>query len=82
MAGSDAEKTAAGNLCRAKLSDVCTWVKHSWEGISDEIIFESFKTCEISTSLNESDSDLEITDKDINDDNDINSNDSSSSDDR
>ena len=69
MADGGAGKTAAGNLCRAKLSDVCTWVKRSWEGISDEIIFESFKTCGISTDLNESDSDLEITDKESDDDN-------------
>jgi hypothetical protein len=60
MAGGGARTTAAGNLRRAKLSDVCSWVVHSWEAIDDEIVIESFKTCGISTHL---DSNLEITDK-------------------
>ena len=37
----------------------------SWEAIDDEIVIESFKTCGISTHL---DSDLEITDKEDEDD--------------
>ena len=69
MASGGAGETATGNLRHARLSDVCTWVKRSWDEISDEIIFESFKTCGISTDLNESDSDLEITDKESDDDN-------------
>src|ERR1700722_16222849 len=52
MANGGAEQTAAGNLRRARLSDVCNWVKRSWEGISPEIIIQSFKTCEISNPLN------------------------------
>ena len=69
MASGGAEETAMGNLRRAKISDVCLWVKRSQEGISDEIIIESFKTYEISIDLNESDSDLEIIDKDDDSDN-------------
>ena len=73
MTNSGAEYTKAGNLWRAKINEVYGWVKCSWEGISNEIIFESFKTCEISTHL---DSDLEITDKkDDVSDKDINSDD-------
>jgi hypothetical protein len=80
MAGGGAGETALGNLRRARISDVCLWVKRSWEAISDEIIFESFKTCNISTDLNESDSDLEISndsDNDKDDDNGIDSDDNS-----
>jgi len=47
--------TAAGNLRRAKLSNVCGWVKWVWKRISDEMIIESFKTCKISSSLDGSD---------------------------
>ena len=61
--------TAAGNLRRAKLGDVCGWVKRSWKGISTEIIINSFKTCGISNTLDdigdsdkEIEGDLEITD--------------------
>ena len=64
MAGGGAGVTAAGNLRRAKLSDVCLWLNRSWQAIYDEMIAESFKTCKISTNLDESDSDLEISDDD------------------
>jgi len=64
MAGGGAGETAAGNLRRAKFSDVCLWVKRSWDAISEETIIESFKTCKISTDLNEFDSDLDISDID------------------
>lgn len=53
MANGGAGETAAGNLRRAKISDVCSWVKRAWEGISEEIIIKSFKTCGISNSLDE-----------------------------
>jgi len=59
MAGGGAGETAMGNLRRARISDVCLWVKRSWEAISDEIILESFKICKISTDLSELDSDDE-----------------------
>ena len=59
MANGGAGETAAGNLRRAKLSDVCLWVERSWNKISNDIIIESFKKCKIS---NELDFDLEITD--------------------
>jgi len=68
MADGGAGLTAKGNLKRAKLSDVCQWVKCSWENISNEIIIQSFITCEISNEINdedfnkENDEDLEITD--------------------
>ena len=64
MAGGSSEKIASENLWCAKISNVCLWVKHFWEAISDEIIFESFKTCNISLDLDESESDLEISDYD------------------
>jgi len=72
MAGGGAGVTAAGNLRRARLSDVCEWVKRAWEGIPDEMIIESFKTCQISNSLDGSDDDNEGDDDDvIGDDDDV-----------
>ena len=73
MANGGAGETLAGNLRCARLSNVCLWVKRSWDAISDEIIIESFKTCKISTDLND---DLEISDIDndefsVNDDDDV-----------
>ncbi|CAG8760757.1 5339_t:CDS:1, partial [Rhizophagus irregularis] len=53
--------------------DVCAWVKRSWDGISDEIIIDSFKTCGISNALDEvEDFDneiIDISDDDLEDDN-------------
>ena len=40
---------------------MCGWVKRSWEGISNEIIIESFKSCGISNDLD----DVEDSDKEI-----------------
>lgn len=53
MANGGAGETAARNLRCARLSDVCGWVKRSWEQISNEMIIQSFKTCKISNSLDE-----------------------------
>lgn len=53
MANGGSGETANGNLRRARLSDVCGWVKRSWEQISNEVIIQSFKTCKISSSLDE-----------------------------
>ena len=71
MAGGGAGETTVGNLCHAKLSDVCSWVTHFWEYIQNEIIIESFKSCGILTNL---DSDLEITDEEDSDIDDISDN--------
>ncbi|RGB35983.1 hypothetical protein C1646_698368 [Rhizophagus diaphanus] len=40
-----------GNLKKARISEVCGWVKRSWDAISDQIIFNSFKKCSISNLL-------------------------------
>ena len=53
MASGGAGETAAGNLRRARLSEVCGWVKRAWDNIPDEVIIQSFKKCGISNSLNE-----------------------------
>ncbi len=64
MANGGAGKTAAGNLRRAKYSDVCNWVKRSWENISSEIIINSFVNCGITELLDSDSEELEISDID------------------
>ena len=75
MAGGGAGETVSGNLRRASRSDVCLWVKRSWEAISTDIIIESFKTCNISNDLDSDgiseDSDDDDRDDDDRDDDDI-----------
>jgi hypothetical protein len=51
--------TANGNLLRAKISDVCGWVKRSWDKVADEIIVESFKKCGITDSFVDEDVEIE-----------------------
>ena len=52
---------------RAKLSDVCGWVKQSWDNISEEVIIQSFKKCRISNELGNEDFDSlsELENEDI-----------------
>ena len=57
MSNGGAGCTAAGNLCRARIGDVCGWVKRAWENISNNIIICSFKKCGISNTLDESEDD-------------------------
>jgi hypothetical protein len=57
MAAGGAGETTKGNLRRARLGDVCLWVKRSWESIPTNIIVESFKTCNIVDSDDISDDD-------------------------
>ena len=58
MSKDGAGLTAGGNLKRARISDVCGWVKCSWDAISDQIIFNSFKKCAISNLLDGSEDDI------------------------
>ena len=72
MGNGGAGLTDAGNLRRAKISDVCGWVKRSWDNVAKEIIIESFEKCGISKTLNNSDDsdsdfELDITDSDNSD---------------
>ncbi|PKC11383.1 hypothetical protein RhiirA5_413137 [Rhizophagus irregularis] len=46
-------KPFKANLRKEWHFDVYAWVKCSWDGISDEIIIDSFKTCGISNALDE-----------------------------
>ena len=71
MADGGAREIVAGNLKRAKYSDVCNWVKRLWNNISNEIIINSFVNCGITDSLddlNNEDEELEISDIDDCDD--------------
>ncbi|GES96504.1 pogo transposable element with KRAB domain [Rhizophagus clarus] len=63
MAAGGAGQTNKGNLQCVKFSDMCGWMKHSWDGISDEIIINSFKTYGITNALDDvEDFDNEIID--------------------
>ncbi|CAB4426858.1 unnamed protein product [Rhizophagus irregularis] len=55
MCQGGAGETETARLIR---SSICGWVKRSWDAISDQIIFNSFKKCAISNMLNRSEDDM------------------------
>ncbi len=60
----NAGETISKNLHYAKLNNVCRWIKYTWKGISDKIFIKSFKTCEISNSLDNEEFDIINIDND------------------
>ncbi|GBB92419.1 hypothetical protein RclHR1_00200052 [Rhizophagus clarus] len=49
--------TSTGKIKRPSYSTAMTWVKESWDKISEDLIQKSFKSCEISTNLDGSEDD-------------------------
>ncbi|CAG8778203.1 39294_t:CDS:2, partial [Gigaspora margarita] len=64
MSTGGAGETAKGNLRRARIGDVCRWVKNSWENISAEIIVRSFECCGLLNNLdyNKENEELDVID--------------------
>uniref|UniRef100_U9U240 DDE-1 domain-containing protein n=1 Tax=Rhizophagus irregularis (strain DAOM 181602 / DAOM 197198 / MUCL 43194) TaxID=747089 RepID=U9U240_RHIID len=58
MCKSGSGVTEGSNLKKARISEVCGWVKRSWDAISDQIIFNSFKKCSISNLLDRSEDNM------------------------
>ena len=47
-----------GRVKRPSISNVCEWVKHSWQRVKSETIVKSFKKCGISNALDGSEDDI------------------------
>ncbi|CAG8511113.1 8923_t:CDS:2 [Acaulospora morrowiae] len=58
MVGGGTSYNSTRNLRLAKFSDVCGWVKRSWDEISPDYISRSFKKCAISNALDGSENDM------------------------
>jgi len=50
--------TSTGRVKRPSISNVCEWVKNSWQRIKSETIVKSFKKCGISNALDGSEDDI------------------------
>jgi len=50
--------TPAGRVKRPSISNVCKWVKNSWQRVKSETIVKSFKKCGISNALDGSEDDI------------------------
>ena len=50
--------TPTGRVKRPSISNVCEWVKNSWQWVKSETIVKSFKRCGISSALDGSKDDV------------------------
>lgn len=52
------DMTVTGRMKRPTITEVCTWVKNSWEKIKQETIVKSFKKCGISNAMDGTEDDF------------------------
>jgi len=50
--------TPAGRVTQPSISNVCEWVKNSWQRVKSETIVKSLKKCGISNALDGSEDDI------------------------
>jgi hypothetical protein len=58
MAMPDSDLTLTGRMRRPSISQVCEWVKKSWETVKTETVVKSFKKCGISNRLDGTEDDI------------------------
>lgn len=51
MAAGNHDLTPTGRMKRPTITQVCEWVKRSWDSVKEEIVVQSFKKCGISNAL-------------------------------
>jgi len=61
--------TPAGRVKRPSISNVCKWVKNSWQQVKSETIVKSLKKCGISNALDRSEDDILYEESDISSEN-------------
>ena len=54
MAAGNHDLTLTGRMKRPTITQVCEWVKTSWQSVQDETVVRSFKKCGISNALDSS----------------------------
>ena len=58
MAAGNHDLTLTGRMKRPTTTQVCEWVKTSWQSAKDETVVRSFKKCGISSALDGSEDDI------------------------
>lgn len=58
MAAGNHDLTPTGRMKRPTITQVCEWVKTSWDSVKDEIVVRSFKKCGISNALDGTEDDM------------------------
>ncbi|KAM3915673.1 pogo transposable element with KRAB domain [Leptodactylus fuscus] len=67
MAAGNHDLTPTGRMKRPTITQVCEWVKTSWQAVKDETVVSSFKKCGISNALDGSEDDALYEDPDTSD---------------
>ena len=58
MLSEDFEVTPTGRRKRPSITQVCEWVKRSWDAVNEEIVVKAFKKCGISNALDGTEDDM------------------------
>ena len=61
--------TPTGRVKRPLISNVCEWVKNSWQWVKSETIVKSLKKCGISNALDGSEDDILYEESDVSSEN-------------
>jgi hypothetical protein len=64
MQSSDFKETPTERRQKPTILKMCKWVKNSWDAVTTERVFKSFKKCGISNSLNGTEDNLLFEDSD------------------
>nr|AHN53440.1 DDE superfamily endonuclease [Nuttalliella namaqua] len=58
MAAGNHDLTPTGRMKRPTITQVCEWVKRSWDSVKEDIVVKSFKKCGISNALDGTEDDV------------------------
>ena len=58
MAAGNHDLTPTGRMKRPTITQVCEWVKRSWDSVKKDIVVKSFKKCGISNALDGTEDDV------------------------
>jgi hypothetical protein len=65
MSAPNHDLTPTGRMKRPTITQVCDWVKTSWQSVKEEILVESFKKCGISNAFDGTEDDVLFEDSEI-----------------
>ena len=64
MAAGNHDVTPTGRIKRPSITQVCEWVKTSWDAVKEEVVVRSFKKCGISNAMDGTEDEFLYEDRD------------------
>ena len=65
MAAGNHDVTPTGRIKRPSITQVCEWVKTSWDAVKEEVVVRSFKKCGISNAMDGTEDEFLYEDRDV-----------------